>query len=223
MHEDITARIRRCLKCQLQKFRRESAKHPMIICDQPKESFQKCALDICGPFSETKEGNTCILTMQCLFSRFVIMVPIPDQTAEIVTDAFIKRLICTFGCPQKILTDQGKNFMSIVFKGIAKKFKIEKCSTTAYRPSSNGVKERSHGPLNEFSRLYTDKDTERDILIEYASFCYNTSKNFATGFTTYEIVFGKEARLPNVAFSETERTYCDYITDLIKHLDRIKK
>lgn len=98
----------------------ESAKHPMIICDQPKESFQKFALDVCGPFSETKKRNTCILTTQCLFSHFVIMVPIPDQTAEIVTDAFIKRLIFTFRCPQKMLKDQGKNFMSTVFKGIQK-------------------------------------------------------------------------------------------------------
>ena len=164
MHEDITNRIRRCLPCQLQKFRRESAKHPMIITDQPRESFEKYALDICGPFPVTSKGNTCILTMQCLFSRYVIMVPIPDQTAETVTEEFIKKLVCIFGCPQKILTDLGQNFMSKIFKRITKKFGINKCSTIAYRPQTSAVKELRPS-LNEFLRFYTYQDTEWDTSI----------------------------------------------------------
>ena len=41
-------------------------------------------------------------------------------TAESVSDAFIKKFICTFGSPRIVLTDRGINFTSKLMKQIEK-------------------------------------------------------------------------------------------------------
>ena len=131
-------------------------KSPMMISDTPRGPMEKWAMDLCGPFPDTSEGNVYVLTMQCLFSKYMVMVPIPDQTAETVAKAIIKHLICIYGCPEEILSDLRKNFVSKVNKEVMKHFGIKRTFTTPYRPSSNGSIERAHGKLDEFLRHYTD-------------------------------------------------------------------
>ena len=221
MRNFITDKIRRCLLCQLEKFKRGAPKHPMIITDTIPETFFKCSMDICGPFKTTEKGNNYVLTMQDLFSKYMIMVPIKDQTAQTVAEEFIKKLVCVFGCPHQLLTDLGTNFMGVVIQQLAKKFKIKRCHTTAFRPQSNGSIERAHTTLNEFLRMYSNKDFEWDNFVEYAAFCYNTSCHNSTGKTPFVMVFGEEARLPNVILNEKELTYCKYIEDLMVHLNKV--
>ena len=63
-----------------------------------------------GPLPQTKDGSEYILTMQDQFTKFSVGVPLKDQTAISVANAFIKHFICTFGAPQAMLTDQGTKF-----------------------------------------------------------------------------------------------------------------
>ena len=223
MRADITNRIKHCLKCQLKKFRRDNAKNPMLITDTPTEPIIKCAMDICGPFEKTKNGNVFVMTMQCCFSKYMVMVPIPDQTAQTVAKYLIKRFICIYGCPEIILTDLGKNFVSKLLKEVAKQFSIKRVFTTPYRPSSNGALERAHTKLNEFLRHYTNKEREWDELIEFASFCYNTSVHESTNFSPYELLFGKKARFPSESLTLKEKTYFEYVSDMISRLSEIQE
>ena len=96
--------------------------------------LEKVSLDIVGPFPVSKNGNNNILTIQCNFSKYYLAIPLRDATAESVADAFIKRFICIFGSPVRILTDQGSNFMSSLMKRDANKFRIKQIKTTAYYP-----------------------------------------------------------------------------------------
>jgi hypothetical protein len=52
-------------------------------------------------------------------------VPIQNETAEEVTNAFVKNIILIYGIPIEIVTDQGSNFIGEVFKNICKLLKIE--------------------------------------------------------------------------------------------------
>ena len=51
----------------------------------------------------------------------------------------------------------------------------------------------------------------------------NTSVNFSTGFTPYELVFGKKARLPTSIFHKTDRkkSYTDFCEELRTKLREI--
>lgn len=62
-----------------------------------------------------------------------------------------------------------------------------------------------------------------DSLIPFAMFSYNTSVDEATNFTPYELIFGKTAREPTSFPNREElKTYGDYLSELIKHITRIR-
>jgi len=101
-----------------------------------------------------------------------------------VAKEFITKIMCEHGTPEAVLTDQGTNFLSEVFKNVCKLLKITKVQTTAYHPQSNGVLERSHRTLAEYLRHYiNDEQTDWDEWIPYAMFAYNTTPQTATAYT----------------------------------------
>jgi hypothetical protein len=123
--------------------------------------------------------------------------PLENQTAETVAEAFVRNVILIYGIPNEILTDQGTNFMSDVFKRVCKLFKIEKVCTTAYHPESNGALERSHRTLTDYLRCFCDaKARDWDAFLPFACFTYNTTPHTVTRYTPYEILFGRIANIP---------------------------
>ena len=96
----------------------------MVITDTPFRAFDKIAIDTVGPQNVTKHGNKYILIIEDQLSKFLIAVPLQDQTAETVADAFIKKFICIFSLPKVVLTDRGTNFTNKLIKALARRFKF---------------------------------------------------------------------------------------------------
>lgn len=213
------------MPCQLKKLVRFKPKNPMIITDTPSTSMEKICLDIVGPLPETSEGNVYILTMQDVFTKFSVAAALPNMLATTVADAYIQKHVCLFGSPKVLLSDQGKNFVSALFAAVAKRLRLKKIKTTAYHPQSNASLERSHAVLAEYLKQYVDRDSEWDQCVDLAMFAYKTSKHESTGFTPYELVFGKESKLPsNQPLAEHEQlpTYHNYLKDLVTRLTGIR-
>jgi len=112
--------------------------------------------------------------LQDQLTKFCIGIPLPDQTSEIIAEAFVDRLICILGAPKAILTDQGRNFISDLIKKVAKIFRIRKFWTTAFHPQSNRL-ERSHHALGKYLKQYTNEQKQWDRWISLAMFNYNTA------------------------------------------------
>jgi hypothetical protein len=94
--------------------------------------FDKCCLDIVGPLPETEKGNKYILIFQDDLSKLV--TAIPQQNAETIARKFVINVILKTGTSKQVLTDQGANFLSDIFKNVCKLLKIRKLQTTAFRP-----------------------------------------------------------------------------------------
>jgi transposase InsO family protein len=100
-----------------------------------------------------------VLTCQDNLSKYFIAVPLQNQTADEVANAFVKNIIRIYCIPTEIVTDQGANFMSDIFKRVCKLFKIDKMCTTAYHPESNGALERTHKTLAIYGAFVTQRQT----------------------------------------------------------------
>ena len=223
---DVQRRIQQCLECQLKKLVRLKTKQPMVITDTPGTVFEKIAMDIVGPLKASKNGNEYILTMQDQLSKFCLAVPLQNTLASTIADAFIKKLICVFGAPKVVLTDQGKNFLSNLMSRVAKRFRIKKIRTTAFHPQANGSLERSHHSLGEFLKQYITEDEEWDEWIDVAMLNYNTCVQESTKLTPYEVVFGRLARLPSndpLREGDLLPTYKGYVESLVTRLNGIQK
>ena len=84
-----------------------------------------------------------------LFTRYVVAVALPNQSAVIVVNALLTQWLLRFGSPQRVLTDQGTNFESAIFSNLCLLWHIKKSRTTSYHPASNGACERVNQTLKK--------------------------------------------------------------------------
>jgi hypothetical protein len=221
MKKEIEEYVRKCKSCQTNKLLGPKGRAPMEITTTAHVPFEKCSLDIVGPLPETTKGNKYILTFQDDLSKLVTAIPIPQQDADTVAREFVLNIILKMGTPKHLLTDQGANFLSELFKNTCKLLKIKKLQTTAFRPESNGGLERSHRVLAEYLRHYVNEDqTNWDEWVPYAMYVYNTTIHSATGYTPFELVYGYKSTLPST-FHETpnpQYNYDDYTMELKSRL-----
>jgi len=189
----------------------------MEITTTAKQPFERCALDIVGPLTETMVGNKYIPTFQDDISKYLVAVPIPRQDAETVAKAFVLNIVLKFGAPGQILTDRGSNFLSDLFKNVCRLLRIKKVQTTAFRPVSNGSLEKSHRVLAEYLRHYVSEDqTDWDEWVPYAAYVYNTTMHTTTTFTPFELVYGFKSEVPSALreVPTVQYNYENYVTEL---------
>ena len=226
MKKQVQNVIAECKICQLNKLVRKKVRQPMILTDTPGAAFDKVALDIVGPLPRTPKNNIYILTMQCLLTKFVVTAALRAANSCEVATAFLSNLVYIFGSPKILLTDQGTCFTSSLFKNIAKLCKVKACTTTAYRPQSNGSIERMHHVLKQYFKCYVRNENTWDEWLNYATFAYNTSVHESTKLTPFECVFGKIARVPSTRCpieENVDETYAQYLDKLCEKLTETQR
>lgn len=220
LREDVQRYVKTCRECQLKKLVRLKTRQPMVLTDTPGTAFEKVSMDIMGPLPTSLNGFNYILTMQDLLTKFSLAIPLRQATSIAVADALVNELICVFGAPRIILTDQGSNFVSSLLKNVARRFRIKQIRTTAYRPQSNGSVERSHQVLWEYLKQFAKKDNW-DEYLKLATFSSNTSIHEGTRYTPYELVFGKTAETPSSSApitADPNESYSQYLSALFNKL-----
>ena len=161
------------------------------------EPFTFWAMDYMGPLAETARGNRHILVIGDHFTKWYEAFPTKDQKAQTVANILVSRLFSRFGPPQILHSDQGTNFESNLIKSICDLMGIQKTRTTAYHPQGDGQIERQNRTLQEILSTFVSEHPDSwDLYVDQAVFAYNTSHHEATGFSPYELVFGRVARMP---------------------------
>ena len=73
--------------------------------------------------------------------------------------------ISRFGCPQTIITDQGRQFESQLFHNLAKLCGIHLCRTSPRHPAANGLVERLHRTLKAVIMCHADEQWTEALLL----------------------------------------------------------
>ena len=114
--------------------------------------------------------------------------------------------------------------MSEVFKNTCSLLKIKKIESTAFQPEFQGSIERSHRVLAEYLRHYVREDQiDWDSWVLFATDVYNTTHHSATGFTPFELLFGRLFTLPSALKNPRGPQYnhYDYVSELRGRLQTI--
>lgn len=220
MRRIVSKYIARCEKCQKNKINR-STKMPMMITSTPPFPFYRVTMDIVGPLIQTELGNRYILTIYDELSKYLVAIPLPNQTAETVANAFVDRFVCIFGTPIQICSDQGSCFTSELFKKMCKLLQITKTQASPFHPQTSGGVERSHRTLGEYLRIFTENGrNDWDQWISKAVASYNSSKHHAHNFSPHELIFGEKFDIASFSQPQSEPLYTfdDFITDLKRKL-----
>ena len=112
MHPDVRQFVLSCTQCQTNKLIRVKTRLPLMITDTPAKPFHKISMDVYGPLKESSEGYKYILTVQDCLTKYCILMPIKTASAIEIARSFTEKVICYFGPPAALLTDQGTHFLN---------------------------------------------------------------------------------------------------------------
>ena len=144
-------------------------------------------------------------------------MPSVAKEAKEVTELLYRDVICRYGTPLQLHSDNGTEFKNKTWKGLMQKLRIQVTNTPIYNPSSNAV-EQFHQVLNNIVRTYTEGDWSK--VVAGAQLAYNTKVCEATNETPYKLFFGREAKLPLDIIvglpEEEERTVPEYIKEIVR-------
>ena len=104
MKQELEEYIRQCETCQKNKITQNKTKMLMKITTTPEVVWEKCALDIVGPQSQTSNGNRYVLTFQDKLCMYSLAIPIEQQDSVTVAKVFVEEVVLKFVIPQMILT-----------------------------------------------------------------------------------------------------------------------
>ena len=124
------------------------------------------------------------------FTKWADAIPLKDQKVTTIVDAVIK--VCSsFGMPDVLHSDQGKNFESMLFNQVLKAFGIHKTRTIAYHPRGDGMVERFNCSLLQLLRCYVNTEDDWERYLPLVLYAYRTTQHSTTGVSPFQLMFGR--------------------------------
>lgn len=216
----VERKCRTCERCIRRKARAQrGAKLVYIKVYAPLELVCIDYLSLEPDSSDTRN----ILVITDYFTKFSWAFPTKDQTAKTVASVLWENLICHFGFPKRIHSDQGANFESELVKELCTLAGV-KSRTTPYHPRGNPV-ERFNRTLLDLLGALSDKKKEHwRKYVRPLVHAYNCTRNDATGESPFLLMFGRQPRLPiDLCFGinpkgYNSKTHTHYVTELKQRL-----
>ncbi|GJX93367.1 reverse transcriptase domain-containing protein [Tanacetum coccineum] len=131
MHTDARNLIRKCNSCQ--------------------------GIDIAGPFLEGPGKVKFLIVAIDYFTKWIEGKPVATITRAQVKKFVWDNIVCKFGLPGEIISDNEKQFRDNPFKDWCEKLCIHQCFASVKYSQANGLVERSNNGETPFSLTYGTK------------------------------------------------------------------
>ena len=203
MFKDIAEYCRSCPQCQRSVAKGKAKKAKLISIPPICEPFERVGIDIVGPLNRTKRGHKFILTLIDYGTKYPEAIPLKTTDTHSVAEALLG-IFSRVGIPKEILSDQGSNFTSALMQELCKLLHVKKLKSTPYHPEANGLVERFNGTLKRMLTCFVqDEQLEWDTLLPYMLFAYREVPQDSTGFSPFELLYGRHVRGPLSIIRET--------------------
>ena len=152
-----------------------------------------------------------------------------SQTAKCTVQNLWDKFIVHYGLPEKILTNQGCNFESDLLKALCEIAQVKKIRTSGHHPQMNGQCKHFNVTLNNVLGTLPEKPKstwrEQATTLVHA---YNCTRNSATGFSPYYLMFGQKPHLPiDLIFgtntADLKGNSITYVENLKKRIEWVHK
>ncbi|UYV65013.1 hypothetical protein LAZ67_3002817 [Cordylochernes scorpioides] len=220
MNKDIRKWAQACVNCQKCKVsihtKSEIGKYQEV-----DERFSVIHIDLIGALPPSN-GNIYCLTCIDRYTSWMEVVPLPDMKSETVARAFYENWIVRFGAPHTVISDQGKQFTSQLFKDLTTLCGIKLRHSTAYHPQCNGKIERLHRTIKTAIRAHNSikwTETLPTVLLGLRA-AINKDNNHSLS----QMVYGKTIRLPGEFFDDSKHHLHaeEFVQQLQKQMELLK-
>ncbi|GJX81284.1 reverse transcriptase domain-containing protein, partial [Tanacetum coccineum] len=171
MHTDEQKLIRECNDCQ--------------------------GIDIAGPFPEGLGKVKFLIVSIDYFTKWIETKPVATITGNQVKKFVWDNIVCRFGLPGEIISDNGKQFRDNPFKDWCEKQCIRQCFASVKHPQTNGLVERANRSLGEGIKARLD-ERSKDWIGELSHFlwAHRTMIKSSNGETPFSLTYDTKVVIP---------------------------
>ncbi len=176
---------------------------PILEYPPPNRPWDVVSIDLLQ-LPASYQGSKYLLVCVDHLSRYVVLVPLKDESAKSVAHALITHLFCPHSAPRVLLSDNGAEFLNTLLEEISQQSGVKQCFTVNYHPASNGLVERTNRKILEVLRPVVGEllETWEDWFPQVVA-SVNSSVCASTGQSPHFILFGVDKRLPYELLSST--------------------
>nr|XP_025669917.1 uncharacterized protein LOC112769645 [Arachis hypogaea] len=204
--QDCITKVKACDNCQKHATLSETPAEELHT-TKVSWPFDRWGLDILGPFPKAPGQVKFLLVSIDYFSKWIEAQPLAHITAEKVRSFLWKNIICRFGIPREVISDNGRQFTDHKLATFLTHFNIKHHFSSVEHPQTNGqVESANRIILQGLKKKLGQAKGEWADLIPEILWGYNTSIQSATGETPFKLVYGAEALIPVEVSVPTLRT-----------------
>ena len=195
MKKQVADQLKCCGVCQLHKPIPQQVTYQRMA--DNCYPHQIVSMDITGPFARSSRGHTYLLTFIDHLTGWADAYPISYKRAETIADILHREYFPRYSPPEVLISHNGLKFVNQTVAAICKACDVESRTTTPCHPQSNGKVERFHHILKGIiERLMTTNRACWETQLGPALSAYRNTVSSATGYTPFQALYGRQARIP---------------------------
>ena len=197
--------------------------HPAmaITATGPGDHFQ---VDTSVHLPESPEGFTTLLVCICVFTGFVILRAMKDNTAETIA-RHLWEIFCIIGLPKILQSDNGPEFTNDVLRALVRLVGVKHRFITPYNPRADGKVEKCVGTTTMIiKKLLNGVSHHWPLFVNFAQLSFNNKITSLTGSSPFALMFGRSLN-PLHDYSSSKSDSDEFIPinldDWKKHQEKI--
>ncbi|XP_022895224.1 uncharacterized protein LOC111409403 [Olea europaea var. sylvestris] len=159
--------------------------------------FTKWGIDFIGPLPKGRGSATFAIVALDYFTKWVEAEPLARITEANTTKFVWKNVICRFGIPHSIVSDNGRQFDNRKMRELCNELGIKKDFSTPHHPQANGQVEAVNKTIK--NTLKRKLDASKGAWVDelpHVLWAIRTTCRTATGETPFSMAYGAEAMSP---------------------------
>ncbi|KAK2410326.1 hypothetical protein QL285_045693 [Trifolium repens] len=194
--EDAKSYVRACDKCQRYAELHHAPGEPLKTVMSPWP-FYMWGVDILGPFPASQGQVKFLLVAVDYLTKWIEAEPVATISAEKVISFYWKKIICRFGLPNFIVSDNGTQFTSEKVIQFCEGYGIRNTFVSVEHPQANGQAESANKViLKAIKRKLERRDKNWAEPLTAILWSYHTTVQSSTGETPFKLVYGTDAMIP---------------------------
>ena len=189
--------VQNCEICQKAKREIHYKKH-MLHPIPVNDLFTRFHIDILTLDCPDSQNRTHVLTVLEALSRYPEVFLLKTMSATEIAEILFREVFTRYGAPCSILSDAGSNLIGKVMTKLAEMFQVKRLVASSHHQQTNGRLERFHSTLLNALRCAKLQFPDRpwDDLLPPILAALRGVVSDNSGFSAFEIMFGKPMRLP---------------------------
>ena len=138
-----------------------------------------------------------------MLTSWLKMFPLKSKDTKLVSRLIIDHIICCFGCPEELISDNGCEFCSKVIDEICSELSIRRIKTAPYHAQANGKLENFHKLLISSIKKNVQNDAhEWDKVIPKVLFAYHVTTHLCWRLLPFLCTYGQRSSGPNTYLTQ---------------------